>query len=154
MIAFRLFQHSHRQHRVASAAPCPRAFPSTIDWLALFSLAVMLIFTTSPAWPEAGVSLVQVDLSVVGQGYRVSKLLGSGVVDDKSEKIETVDDVISDKKHLNFAILQADGFLGLGARLVAVPYENLVIDDKGQKITLPGASKEALKNLAEFRHTS
>jgi len=59
--------------------------------------------------------------------------------------------VISDKKQLNFAILQVGGFLGLGGRL---PYESLVIDDKGQKLTLPGASKEALKNLAEFHYTS
>jgi sporulation protein YlmC with PRC-barrel domain len=123
--------------------------PSTGAWL-----AVMLVFTTSPTLPEAGVSLFQVDLSVVGQGDRVSKLLGSGVVNDKSEKIGTLDDVISDKKHLNFAILHLGGFLGLGGRLVAVPYENLVSDDKGQKITLPSASKEALKNLAEFHYTS
>jgi sporulation protein YlmC with PRC-barrel domain len=114
----------------------------------------MLAFTTSPALPQAGVKLVQVDLSVVGQGYRMSKLLGSGVINDKSEKIGTLEDVISDKKQLNFAILQVGGFLGLGGHLVAVPYESLVIDDKGQKVTLPGASKEALKNLAEFHYTS
>jgi PRC-barrel domain len=55
------------------------------------------------------------------------------VVNDKSEKIGTLDEVISDKKQLNFAILQVGGFLGLGGRLVAVPYESLVIDDKGKK---------------------
>jgi sporulation protein YlmC with PRC-barrel domain len=114
----------------------------------------MLAFTTSPALPQAGVALVKVDLSVVGQGYRMSKLLGSTVINDKSEKIGTLDDMISDKKQLNFAILQVGGFLGLGGRLVAVPYDSLVIDDKGQKITLPGASKEALKNLTEFHYTS
>jgi sporulation protein YlmC with PRC-barrel domain len=157
MIAFKLFQRSKRERAAASAVPWSQAFPSTTiasDWLVWLSLAVMLAFTTSPALPQAGVSLVQVDLSVVGQGYRMSKLLGSGVVNDKSEKIGTLDDVISDKKQLNFAILQVGGFLGLGGRLVAVPYESLVIDDKGQKITLPGASKEALKNLAEFHYTS
>lgn len=157
MIAFKPFQHSPRELGASSAAPSRRGPPSTInvsDWLIWLSLAVMLAFTTSPALPQAGVALVQVDLSVVGQGYRMSKLLGSNVMNDKSEKIGTLDDVISDKKQLNFAILQVGGFLGLGARLVAVPYESLVIDDKGQKVTLPGASKEALKNLAEFRYTS
>jgi sporulation protein YlmC with PRC-barrel domain len=157
MIAFKLFQQSNRERGTASAVPCRRASPPTIiapDWLVWLSLAVILAFTTSPALPQAGVSLVQVDLSVVGQGYRMSKLLGSGVVNDKSEKIGTLDDVISDKKQLNFAILQVGGFLGLGGHLVAVPYDSLVIDDKGQKITLPGASKDALKNLAEFHYTS
>jgi sporulation protein YlmC with PRC-barrel domain len=154
MIAFKIFQHSDREHGAASAASCRRAPASSINTLVWLSLAVMLALTTSPALPQAGVSLVKVDLSVVGQGYRMSKLLGSGVVNDKSEKIGTLDDVISDKKQLNFAILQVGGFLGLGGRLVAVPYESLVIDDKGQKITLPGASKEALKNLTEFHYTS
>jgi sporulation protein YlmC with PRC-barrel domain len=159
MIAFELFQRSHRKNGVASAVPYRRASPSTTiapDWLIWLGLAAMLAFTTSPARPQAGVAVVQVDLAVVGQGYRISKLLGSGVVNDKSEKIGTLDDVISDKnkKQLNFAILQVGGFLGLGAHLVAVPYESLVIDDKGQKITLPGASKDALKSLAEFHYPS
>ncbi|WP_426437399.1 PRC-barrel domain-containing protein [Bradyrhizobium genosp. P] len=154
MIAFKLFQHSNCEHGAASAVPSRRDPPSSINMLVWLSLAVMLAFTTSPALPQAGVTLLQVDLSVVGQGYRMSKLLGSGVVNDKSEKIGTLDDVISDKKQLNFAILQVGGFLGLGGRLVAVPYDSLVIDDKGQKVTLPGASKEALKNLTEFHYTS
>ena len=157
MIAFKAFQRSNREHGAATAVPSRRDPPSTINapgWLLGLSLAVMLASTVSPALPQAGVTLVQVDLSVVGQGYRMSKLLGSNVINDKSEKIGTLDDVISDKKQLNFAILQVGGFLGLGGRLVAVPYETLVVDDKGQKITLPGASKEALKNLAEFHYTS
>jgi sporulation protein YlmC with PRC-barrel domain len=154
MIALKSFQHANRG--CEAAVPCRRGPPSTINALVWLSLAATLAFTTSPALPQAGVALVQVDLSVVGQGYRMSKLLGSGVVNDKSEKIGTLDDVISDKdkKQLNFAILQVGGFLGLGGRLVAVPYENLVIDDKGQKITLPGASKDALKKLSEFHYTS
>src|SRR6201995_5042336 len=134
MNAFKHFQHSNRGHGAASA----------LVWL---GLASMLAFTATPALPQAGVALVKVDLSVVGQGYRMSKLIGSSVTNDKSEKIGTLDDVISDKKQLNFAILQVGGFLGLGGHLVAVPYESLMIDDKGQKVTLPGASKEALKNL-------
>jgi sporulation protein YlmC with PRC-barrel domain len=91
---------------------------------------------------------------VVAKGYRVSKLIGSSVINDKSEKIGTVDDVIADKdkKQLNFAVLQVGGFLGLGGRLVAVPYDSLVIDDTGQKITLPGATKDELKKLSEFNY--
>lgn len=154
MTAFKLFRYSKPEHGAASAIPCHRHLPSTTNAIVWLTLAAMLTFTASPALPQAGVSLLKVDLSVVGQGYRMSKLLGSTVSNDKSEKIGTLDDVISDKKQLNFAILQVGGFLGLGGHLVAVPYESLVIDDKGQKITLPGASKEALKNLAEFHYTS
>jgi hypothetical protein len=60
--------------------------------------------------------------------------------------------VIADKKQVNFAVLQVGGFLGMGGHLVVVPYDSLVIDDKGQKITLPGASKDELKKLSEFNY--
>jgi sporulation protein YlmC with PRC-barrel domain len=126
------------------------------DWMIWFALASIAAFTTTttPALPQAGVSLVKVDFSVVANGYRMSKLLGSNVINDKNEKIGTLDDVIADKKQLNFAVLQVGGFLGVGGRLIVVPYESLVIDDSGQKITLPGASKEELKKLTEYHYKS
>jgi sporulation protein YlmC with PRC-barrel domain len=121
-------------------------------WIVCTALAIVI--ATSPALPQAGVSLVKVDLSVVAKGYRMSKLIGSSVINDKNEKIGTVDDVIADKdkKQLNFAVLQVGGFLGVGGHLVAVPYDSLVIDDNGQKITLPGASKDELKKLSKFSY--
>jgi hypothetical protein len=48
--------------------------------------------------------------------------------------------------------LQVGGFLGIGSRLVAVPYQALQISEAPTKILLPGASKEALKNLPEFKY--
>jgi sporulation protein YlmC with PRC-barrel domain len=100
------------------------------------------------------VQLIQVDLSVVAKGYRISKLVGTTVINDKNEKIGTVDDVVADKdkKQLSFAVLQVGGFLGLGGHLVVVPYDSLVIDEAGQKITLPGASKDELKKLSAFNY--
>ena len=121
-------------------------------WMIWTALAVAL--AAGPALPQAGVALVKVDLSVVATGYRMSKLIGTSVINDKNEKIGTLDDIVADKdkKQLSFAVLQVGGFLGLGGRLVVVPYESLVIDDHGQKITLPGASKDELKKLSEFNY--
>ena len=121
-------------------------------WTALAALAVTL--AAGPALPQAGVQLVKVDLSVVAKGYRMSKLIGSSVINDKNEKIGTVDDVIADKdkKQLSFAVLQVGGFLGVGGHLVAVPYDSLVMDDTGRKVTLPGASKDELKKLSQFNY--
>jgi sporulation protein YlmC with PRC-barrel domain len=107
---------------------------------------------TGPAMPQAGVALVKVDLSVVAKGYRMSKIIGSNVANDKDEKIGTIDDVIADKKQVNFAVLQVGGFLGMGGHLVVVPYESLTIDDTGKKIVLPGASKDELKKLNEYKY--
>jgi hypothetical protein len=60
-----------------------------------------------------GLALIKVDLSVVSNGYRMSKLIGATVINDKNEKIGTVDDVIAGKakKLLNFSALLVGGFL-------------------------------------------
>ena len=120
----------------------------------LIGSVLALALATGPALPQLGVQLIKVDLSVVAKGYRMSKLIGSSVINDKNEKIGAVDDVIADKdkKQLSFAVLQVGGFLGLGGRLVAVPYDSLVIDDKERKVTLPGATKDELKKLSEFNY--
>jgi hypothetical protein len=51
-------------------------------------------------------------------------------------------------------VLQVGGFLGIGSRRVAVPYEDLQIDDTGRKIVLPEATREELQKLAEFNYES
>jgi sporulation protein YlmC with PRC-barrel domain len=150
MVAFTGFRTPLKSGIDATCALPARGRSS--DWIIWTALAIVL--AASPALPQAGVQLVKVDLSVVAKGYRMSKLIGTNVINDKNEKIGTVDDVIADKdkKQLNFAVLQVGGFLGLGGRLVAVPYDSLVIDDTGQKITLPGATKDELKKLSEFNY--
>jgi sporulation protein YlmC with PRC-barrel domain len=153
MVAFAGLQTLSQTHADATPLPqslrrVPRRSSSWIIWTAL---AVTL--AASPALPQAGVALVKVDLSVVAKGYRMSKLVGTTVINDKNEKIGTLDDVIADKdKKLSLAVLQVGGFLGLGRHLVVVPYDSLVIDEAGQKITLPGASKDELKKLSEFNY--
>jgi sporulation protein YlmC with PRC-barrel domain len=142
---------------ISAATPCRQ---NTTKWRRYSGLAalagILAVLSGNPALPQAGVALVKVDLSVVAQGYRMSKLIGSSIINDKNEKIGSLDDVVADKdnKQLSFAVLQVGGFLGVGGRLVAVPFDKLVIDDNGGKITLPGASKDELKKLAEFRYRS
>jgi sporulation protein YlmC with PRC-barrel domain len=99
-----------------------------------------------------GVQLVKVDVSVVGKGYRAGKLIGASVINDKNESIGKIDDIIIDNNRVMYAVLQVGGFLGVGSRLVAVPYDSLKIDEGGKKVVLPGASKDELKKLAEFKY--
>ncbi|WFU82579.1 PRC-barrel domain-containing protein [Bradyrhizobium sp. CIAT3101] len=142
---------------ISAAKPCRRNAAKWTRFSGLATLAgILAVLSINPALPQAGVALVKVDLSVVSQGYRMSKLIGSTVINDKNEKIGSLDDVIAakDKKQLDFAILQVGGFLGVGGHLVAVPFESLVMDDTGSKVTLPGASKEELKKLSEFHYRS
>ena len=113
MVAFAGFQTPFQSH--ADATPLPqsptRAARRSSGWMICTALAVAL--AAGPALPQAGVQLIKVDLSVVAKGYRMSKLIGAAVINDKNEKIGTVDDVIAgkDKKLLNFSVLQLGGFL-------------------------------------------
>ena len=118
--------------------------------LAAFELVFVALITT-PALSQ-GVQLIKVEIAVVDKGQRVSKLIGSNVSNDKKERIGKLDDIIVAKDRITYAVLQVGGFLGLGSHLVVVPYASLKVDEAGNNIVLPGASKDELKKLAEFKY--
>jgi sporulation protein YlmC with PRC-barrel domain len=140
------------RNRSASTAPRPsrRVLALALSAIAFGSLAA----GTTPRVYAQAVSLLRVDVSHVAKGYRASKLINANVSNDKNEKIGTLDDIIIDQTQKNalFAVLQVGGFLGLGGRLVAVPYESLQISEDGKKIVLPAATKDELKKLSEFKY--
>jgi hypothetical protein len=106
-----------------------------------------------PSAIDPSVEVVAVDVKSVARGYRVSALIGSDVVNDKDEAVGTIDDfIVGRDDRVLFAILQVGGFLGLGGYLVAVPYQSLVLTEAGGeiKMTLPGATRDALRKLPEF----
>jgi sporulation protein YlmC with PRC-barrel domain len=129
--------------------------PSTTSLVWLISLVaalgLLILAQPRPAFAQ-GVELVRVNVATVGKGYRTSKLLGSKVLNDKNENIGTISDLIIGQDHNLFAVLQVGGFLGIGSRLVAVPYDSLQIDPAGGKVVLPGATRDALEKLAEFKY--
>jgi hypothetical protein len=106
----------------------------------------------APRFAAAEVELVVVDVVAVADGYRASKLRGTTVVNPKNEKLGELDDLIVGKDRVLFAIIQVGGFLGLGSHLIAVPYSSLQISDGGRRIVLPGATKEQVKGLPEFKY--
>jgi hypothetical protein len=119
--------------------------------IGVLSAATFGVVASAGVARAQAVRLVAVDVMAVGEGYRMSKLTGRNVQNDKQEKIGTVEDFIVTKDRKIFAILQVGGFLSLGGRLIAISYEALDISPDGQKITLAGASKEAVKSLPEFK---
>ncbi|WP_295143241.1 PRC-barrel domain-containing protein [uncultured Reyranella sp.] len=99
------------------------------------------------------VQLVKVDVVKVSTGYRASKVLGSAVVNEPGDTVGKIDEIIvgPDGK-APFVVLSVGGFLGVGDKLVALPYEQMRTD--GKKIVLPGATKDSLKALPEFKYSS
>jgi hypothetical protein len=115
-------------------------------------LAVAALAAPGPRPVQAqAVELVILDVVAVARGYRASRLTGSNVVNDRDERIGTLDDIILGREEPRalYGILQVGGFLGIGGHLVAVPFGSLRIAQDG-KVTLPGASREQLRRLPEF----
>lgn len=101
------------------------------------------------------VDIVAVDVKKVGQGYRVSELMGDEVVNDVGEEIGEIDDfIITRDDYRVFTVLEVGGFLGVGGHLIAVPLDSLEFDGPTGEIVLKGASKEALEQLPIFAYGS
>jgi hypothetical protein len=87
-------------------------------------------------------------VDAVARGHRASELIGSDVENEKRETVRSIDDIVIGSDGYSFAVLQIGGFLGVGTHLVAVPCRSLKI---GDSIELPGATRDALRNFAEFK---
>ena len=97
------------------------------------------------------ITLMKVDPQTLATGFRVSKVLGATVVNDANKQVGTIDDLIVTPNHnVPYAVLSVGGFLGMGTRLVAVPYDSMKVGDN--KMVLPGATKDSLKMLPEFSY--
>lgn len=99
-----------------------------------------------------GVTVTQIEEIVVGWSTK-RDLLGKTVVNDKNEKIGKVDDLIispakGDTPAASFAIIGVGGFLGIGKQEVAIPTHQLKLQNK--QLTLPGATKDAVKAMPPF----
>src|SRR5580698_5329621 len=97
--------------------------------------------------------VMKIDPASVATGYRVSKVVGSTVVNDNNETVGTIDDlIVTPSEKVPFAVLSVGGFLGMGTKYVVVPYSALQVRDK--KMVLSGATKDSLKALPEFKYAS
>jgi sporulation protein YlmC with PRC-barrel domain len=126
--------------------------PCRLKWLSVLLAGVVFTSALAPRVATAEVALVVVDVVAVADGYRASKLRGTAVVNPKGEKIGDLDDLIVGKDRVLFGIIEVGGFLGIGSYLIAVPYSSLQISDGGKRIVLPGATKEHVKDLPEFKY--
>ena len=118
--------------------------------------AVIAAVLTGPAFSQGApqtLSVMKVDPTSLATGYRTSKVVGSTVVNEANETVGTIDDlIVTPGDKVPFAVLSVGGFLGIGTKYVVVPYSSLVVHDK--QMMLPGATKESLKSLPEFKYAT
>jgi sporulation protein YlmC with PRC-barrel domain len=112
--------------------------------------------TTSPVTPapiagKATLGIAVAEEAIIAPGWRASKLLKTDVYNDANEKIGKIDDfVVAPDGKLSVAVVETGGFLGVKGHRVAIPLQQF--SHVGPKTVLPGATKEALKALPEFRY--
>ncbi len=74
--------------------------------------------------------------------WRSSKMVGLNVYNDSNEKLGSISDLLLDKNgNIHAAVIGVGGFLGVGERLVAVPFEKLrFVDMPVQSTSASGSS--------------
>ena len=116
--------------------------------------AVLTVGLAAPASAQGTsqtLAMIKVDLQSLASGYRTSKIVGGKVVNEADETVGTIDDlIVTSNEKVPFAIVSVGGFLGVGTKLVAVPFNAVEVSDK--QMLLRGATKESLKGLPEFKY--
>ncbi len=101
---------------------------------------------------EQTVTLTEVNPLTLATGYRSSKVVGSDVFNEASEKIGVIDDlIVTPDDNVPYAVLSVGGFLGMGKHYVVVPASALSVDNK--KMLLKGGTLESLKALPGYEYS-
>jgi len=73
--------------------------------------------------------------------WRTSKVVGLNVYNDQNENVGSINDLLTDKSgNIKGAVLSVGGFLGMGSRYVAIPFEKLKFSEQPVPSTGAGAS--------------
>jgi sporulation protein YlmC with PRC-barrel domain len=108
---------------------------------------------TAATGTGATAGTMAVDSARLRGGWRASRLIGSNVYNENNETVGEVEDIIIPSTGGNpLAILSVGGFLGIGDRLVAVPYERLEHAADRNRWMLRGATTDGLKELPAYSY--
>lgn len=82
---------------------------------------------------------------------KTSEVIGVAVINAKKESLGTVYEIVLDKRNGNarYVVLSFGGFLGLGDKLFALPWNAISYDQKEESFIL-NVDKEKLKNAPSF----
>jgi hypothetical protein len=113
---------------------------------------VMLFSLFSFGWMVANSYATEPMTKGSGKPYEASKLVGSYVKNLQGEYLGRVNDFIINKDRIAFGILSQGGFLGMGGKLVAIPFGALSYDHTGRYFVLD-ISRDRLESAPEFDRT-
>ena len=118
--------------------------------------AMLLAATPYAGAQVAGTTQLNIgdtELEHIALGWSVKKdILGKTVYNEEGKKVGKVADlIVAPDTAVSYAIVSASAFVGLKRHDVAVPVSLFSGDDQG-RIVLPGATKQAIKELPEFKY--
>jgi hypothetical protein len=122
------------------------------------TLAVSLAVSLAAGMAVAGVAgtstigVAVEEMKAVALGWSAKKqILDKDVYNDSNEKVGKVEDmIVTPDKAVSYVIVGVGGFLGLARHDVAISAGQLKV--QGDKLVLPGATKETLKALPPFEY--
>ena len=98
--------------------------------------------TSAPPTAGGGTAVAPIEaggLQRTQGGWRSSQIVGATVYNDRDERIGSVDDlIVGQDGKISEAVLSVGGFLGIGAKLVAVPYDQLRFEERTESRTAVG----------------
>jgi sporulation protein YlmC with PRC-barrel domain len=84
---------------------------------------------------------------------RLGKIVGASVYNDQNQSVGSIDDVLmSHNNKATMAVISVGGFLGMGSKLVSVPFDQLKVQN--DRIVMPGATKASLNGMPEFKYNN
>lgn len=87
--------------------------------------------TTVPAPGAASPGVTAGRLQKADGGWRSSRIVGATVYNDNNQSVGTVDDlIVGQDGKISAAVISVGGFLGIGNKLVKVPYDQLRFEEQ------------------------
>jgi sporulation protein YlmC with PRC-barrel domain len=91
-------------------------------------------------------------------GMRTSKIVGSSVYNDHDQKIGSIDDLVISNNHQLSAVISVGGFLGMGSKMVEVPFDKLQFgntkESSDNRVVMPGVTKQSLASMPDYHYTN
>lgn len=124
--------------------------PLLVGMILSLSMMAGAAFAQTPVVGTIGVPVDQI--SVLSKGWSIKKdIMSKDVFNDASEKVGVIEDIIvTPDKAMSYAVVSTGGFLGMAKHDVVIPVNQFKIVNK--RVMFPGATKEAVKAMPEFKY--
>jgi putative membrane protein len=81
---------------------------------------------------------------------KAEDVIGSKVVNNKGDKVGKIEDLVVDNNKVQYAVVSVGGFLGIGAKHVVVPIDQLKLG-KDQAYLISAQTEDELKQMPEYK---